>query len=401
MIRRLAMAAVLFLTLCCVVPAADVVVTKTGSGKSAIDVSGLRGAGGASALFLKTLETDLVRSGWFVISSPGQGGIVVTGSCRESGGSLAVMCDVRNVGASSSYLAQTFRGDAARARRLAHEVADEIVRAVKGVPGIACTRIAMVGARQGKKDLYVCDYDGQNLTQLTREGVPCLGPGWSPAGDRIVYMSFVRGYPDVYLIELANLRRTRISAYPGLNSGAAISPDGRTVALTLSKDGNPELYLMGLDGSRLTRLTRTLTAAEASPAWSPDGSQLVYVSDQSGSPQLYIISRAGGQGRRLTYRGSENVAPDWGPDGRIVCSSRQQGRYQICVIDPATGEPELLTSGGADHEDPSWAPNGRHIVYTRVAGYKKDLYVLDTMKDPEVRLLTIGGDWYSPSWSAK
>jgi Tol biopolymer transport system component len=100
-------------------------------------------------------------------------------------------------------------------------------------------------------------------------------------------------------------------------------------------------------------------------------------------------------------RGSENVSPDWGPDGRIAFSSRRDGRYHICTIDPSTGRGEQHTGDNADHEEPSWARDARHIVYVRTVVYHADLYVLDTLGDPEVRLTTFQGDWYSPAWSPR
>ena len=169
----------------------------------------------------------------------------------------------------------------------------------------------------------------------------------------------------------------------------------------LSKDGNPELYVRHLDGDRLTRLTRTAYAAEASPSWSPDGKQIVFVSDRSGSPQLYVVGHTGGQARRVSFRGSENVAPDWGPSGSIACSSRRGGRYQICTVDLVSGEKRQLTSGDADYEDPSWAPDGRHIVCARTSGFHSDLYVLDVLGDPPLRLTNLAGEWYCPAWSPK
>ena len=166
-------------------------------------------------------------------------------------------------------------------------------------------------------------------------------------------------------------------------------------------DGNPELYIVELRSGRLTRLTKTRHAAEASPSWSPDGRLIVFVSDSSGSPQLYVASRSGGKHRRITFRGNENVSPDWGPGGKIVYSSRREGRYQICVVDPSSGETIQLTRDYVDHEDPSWAPDGRHIVYSRTVQYRSSLYILDTMGDPEIPLMSMRGDWYSPAWSPK
>lgn len=388
-----------FLLLLFPVYGVDVTVVKSGAIKSAVDLSGFNCSGGeAAALFRKTLEDDLIRSGWFTIAGKGKGTISVLGSCSESGGSLGVECRVSAV-AARDFLHKTFNEQKTMARRLAHTVADEIVLAVKGRRGIASTRIAMIGSRNGKKNLYLCDSDGGNLVQVTREGAICLAPAWCPDGRSLVYTSFHRGFPDVYMIDLAIKERRRIAAYPGLNAGADVSPDSENMTLTLSKDGNPDLYVMNLRTDRLTRLTRTRYAAEASPSWSPDGKQIVFVSDKSGSPQLYVMDRTGSEERRITVRGDENVAPDWGPDGRIAFSSKRQGRYQICVIDMTTRKEMQMTTEYADYEDPSWAPDGRHIVCSRTERYHSDLYVLDTMGDPAVRLTTIEGNWYFPAWS--
>ena len=125
------------------------------------------------------------------------------------------------------------------------------------------------------------------------------------------------------------------------------------------------------------------------------------MSNKTRRPNLYIISRSGGREKKITFTGSENVGPDWGPEGKIVYTSRREGKYHVCVTDPDTGETLQLTSDHADYEDPSWAPDGRHIVCSRIVGYKSELYVLDTLGDPPVRLLHHDGDWYAPAWSPK
>jgi TolB protein len=379
--------------------AADsITIRKPGDGvKSSLDLGGMRVSGPAGGLFLQTLENDLRRSGWFVVTRTGSGGILVQGTANDSGGSLSVLCEARAAG--TSRMRKNYRENSASARRLAHQVADDLVMALKGVRGIASTRIAMIGSRGGRKDLYICDADGGSVVQVTRDGVPCLSPSWSPTGTFLTYTSYRKGFPDVYRIELKEMRRSAIARFPGLNSSAAISPAGNTMALSLSKDGNPDLYVMSAQGGTPTRITRTAHAVESSPSWAPDGSRLAFVSDRSRSPQLYIMSAGGQNERRMTMQGNENVSPDWGPNGKIVYSSRRGGVYQLCILDPATGVSEQITTDGSDHEDPSWAPNGRHIVYTRTSSYRKSLYVLDTLGDPEVRLSPTDGDWSSPAWS--
>jgi TolB protein len=280
-------------------------------------------------------------------------------------------------------------------------MADDIVQAVTGHKGIASMRIVLVGNRTGKKELYLCDSDGGDVRQLTGEGRIAIAPNWSPDGNSIVYTSYMRNFPDICRIDLNRNQRTSLASYSGLNTGASISPDGKDLALILSKDGNPELYIKNIRSGKLTRLTNTPRAAEASPDWSPDGSQLVYASDQGGTgrPQLYTISRDGGTPRRISNRGTENVAPDWGPNGLIACASRTGGQYVIAVIQPASGQMTYLVSDGADYEDPSWAPDGRHIVAARSVKYQSSIYLLDTVSDRPVALLQGNGNWYSPDCS--
>jgi TolB protein len=372
---------------------AQIRIVGDGADKTTIGLAGLQaGAGDAERLFVQTLQQDLARSGWF---KPGgaTAAIQVTGVVTPT----SVTCAVDAGAGGKRYFERVFAEPGDSPRQRAHRVCDAIVEAVKRVPGIASLRVALIGSRAGKKDLYVCGMDGADLVQLTRDGAPCLAPNWYPDAQALVYTSLHRGFPDVYRVDLRSLGRTAISSYPGINAGAAISPDGREMALALSRDGNPELYVKNLGTGKLRRLTKTRGAAEASPSWSPDGKRIAYVSDSTGAPQVYAIDAAGGRPTRLSLRGSENVSPDWGPDGRIAYSGKRQGRYQICVYDPTTRDETQVTSEAVDYESPAWARNARHLLVERTEGYHTDVYLLDTLGDVPVRLTNLQGDWYAPA----
>jgi len=405
MIKYWSVVLLLSLTLAAHADEVSVVVSHSGANaKSVLDLSGFKQSDGtAEKLFRQTLENDLKRSGWFTIASEGKkGAYAVKGTCRQAGRNLAVGCLVDNVLNNSTIMDKSYNSESTQARKLAHAAADDIVFAIKKVKGMASTRIAFAGKRQGAKpNVFICDADGENMMQITRDNAICRFITWTPDAASILYTGYVGGYPDVYMINLSSYQKKNVASYPGINAGAVLSPAGGRMAIVLSKDGNPDVYLTDASGKNPKRIVRTPFASEASPSWSPDGEQIVFVSDKSGSPHLYIVGSDGADPKRVTWKGNEDVSPEWGPNGKIVYTSRRQGKYQICVLDVATKKEDQLTGDWVDHEDPSWAPDGRHIVCSQTSNYHSDLYILDTLGDPAVRLTTSPGEWYSPSWSSK
>ncbi len=374
--------------------AQQVIVKKSGEGKIAINLGSYRAWNdAASRTFMSVLKADLNRSGYFTVTASG-GQISVSGIFKAEN-DLQAEVQVHNIATRARLLGKTYKGPSDAASDLAHKVADEILFAVTGKKGMASGKIALVGNRSGSKELYVCDMDGNNLRQVTRDRSIVVGPGWSPDGKNVIYTSYKRGYPNVFMTG----RSAPLSNLGGLNASGAISPDGKSMAVILSKNGNPELYVKSLRTGLLTRLTRTRNGNEASPCWSPDGKHIAYVSDTSGRPQIYIISRDGGRPQRLTNSGTENVAPDWGKNGFIVFCSRIGGHYRIAIANPTAKSMRVLETDWADYEDPSWAPDGRHIVCSRTSKHRSSIYLLDTLQDSPVALISGSGDWFSPACS--
>lgn len=392
------------LTACLYCPA-QVRVTKALSEVSFLDLSGFKsGADNISVGFRRTLESDLTRSDWFNLSGTARAEFTVTGGVEPDGTRLIIRCEAYNTMTRERCFSKTYKGEEHEARSLAHRVADDLVFALTGQPGMAAAKIVMAGNRTGKKELYVCDADGANLRQLTRDNALSLAPRWSPDGRQIVYTSYYRTqFPDIFLIELSTGARRCLADFPGLNSSATFAPNGSELALILSKDGNPDLFIMNINGDRLTRLTSTKRAAEASPSWSPDGEQIVFVSDSSGAPQLYITSREGGAPRRIAVGGAQNVDPDWGANGYIVYSSLIGGQFRLYVFNPATGAARPISGDDASYEDPSWAPDGRHIFCVRRQKYNSRIFIIDTLSPSCINLLqeSVKGDWFSPDCSGK
>lgn len=373
------------------------VVKAAGTGKEPVSLENLKCTGDAANLFRQVLEQDLKRSGWFEIEAGRFSNFTISGVAAViQGGGLETRIQVAWTGGSFSWGDSTV--GVREARWQAHRLSDEVVRRVKGCQGMAATRIAFVGKEGRGGSICIADSDGYGLQRFEQESTSPLSPYFSPDGKSIYYTSFIRNYACVYRFLIQGGKREALANFTGMNSGGAVSPDGRLVAVILSQPGNPELYCINTSTRKATRLTNTPRAAEASPTWSPDGEHIAYVSDATGSPQIYVIDSATKKATRVSMRGSQNVAPSWGPDGRIAYSSKQ-GNFNIVVYDPRTGVSKTITDGGADYEDPSWAPDGRHIICSKREGRACTLWVLDTEGDKAVKLGLPIGDWRAPDWS--
>lgn len=342
-------------------------------------VSPLGGSDGAAAT--KVLQNDLALSGYFILGGANSS---YTAKGTASGSLQGQVVD-RSGGI---VLSKTYNGST---RENAHQFANDIIETLTGQKGIAGTKITFIATRSGKKEVYLADFDGSNVRQLTRDGTISVHPSLSPDGRRIAYTGYQSGYADVYVIDIASGSRNRIVNFPGTNSGATYSPDGGELALTISKDGNPELYTVSASGGGAQRLTRT-RGVESGPTWSPDGSEIIYSSDQGGSPQLYRISSSGGTGRQIPTGRGYCTEPNWSPDGKKVAFNvRSGGEFQIAVLDLAGGATRTLATG----QDPAWGADSRHVIFTDGGA----LYMLDTVSSRKNKIVDGLGKITEPSWS--
>ncbi len=344
------------------------------SDKLSIALTGLSGGD------LETLRKDLALSGYFSVTAPAEAQYTV----KASGELQGVVTDKGG----QTMLSKSYSG---AGRERIHRFADDIVETLTGNRGIANTKIAFVATRTGKKEIFTCDADGANITQLTHDNTISVSPNLSADGSSLVYTGYQSGYPDVYRIQLGSGARSRIMKYPGTNSGAAFSPDGGRIAVTLSKDGNPELYVTGSGGGSAQRLTRT-AGVESSPTWSPDGRSLIYSSDEGGSPQLFRIAAGGGSPSRLSTGFGYNTEPNWSPDGKkITFNTRSGGSFTVAILDLASGNTRTVGEG----MDPVWGADSRHILFASGSS----LILLDAQTGGRITLASGLGKISEPTWS--
>jgi TolB protein len=373
------LASLIFASASCLFAAETPTITISKSDKLAVAIGTLGGAEGAQAA--KILQNDLAMSGFFNLVPAASAAFVIGGT---AGGSLAGSVTDR---AGKTVLSKTYSGSA---RGKVHAFGDEIIETLTGNKGIADSKIAFVGTRTGKKEIYVADADGAGVHQLTNDGTISVGPRLSPDGRSLVYTGYKSGYADVYEIDLASGARNRIIKFPGTNTGASYSPNGRELAVIVSKDGNPELYTTSAGGGGARRLTHT-AGVESSPTWSPGGDEIIYSSDDRGGPQLFRISSGGGSGRLLSTGHGYNTEPNWSPDGKKVAFTVREGGFSIAILDLGSGNVRVVASG----QGPAWGADSRHLIYADGGS----VILLDAQTGQKTTVVSGLGKISEPTWS--
>lgn len=298
----------------------------------------------------------------------------------------------------SVLFARRYGGEDDLLRRVAHQLADDLVRHYTGQPGVAMTRIAFVSRHGAGKEIYLMDYDGRRIRRLTTTGTINLSPVWSPPGEELAYVSWRGKQPGVYVISSEGVLGQLSTIGGELSSAPDWSPDGRRLVYSSDVEGDTELYVLDRSSGRNTRLTRH-PAIDTSPAFSPNGREIAFTSDRSGTPQIYLMDAEGLNLRRVSWNSNYNDSAAWSPDGgRLAYVSRIDRRFDIVLLDLSTDRVTRLTWGEGNNENPRFSPDGRHLVFASDRAGSYDIYTL-RVDGSDVRRLTRGGDSFTPDWS--
>lgn len=344
---------------------------------------------------------------------PANASMIALGNMTATGKNLSVsgwLMDLTNT-AAPPMLSKVYTGPATAkgARKLAHEMANDIVSLLSGgVPGIALTHIVYSHQIGNVSELWVMDYDGANAHQITHLGTESIMARWSPDAGEIAFTCFMPYHgvvsAQICLYSMAAKRVMYFPRFPGTNSAPAWSPDGNELSFSSSMRGDPEIWVANSDGTHPKQLTFAPHSDNTSPVWNPKtGQQIAFVSDRGGLPGLYMMGSDGSDVTKINLPGMGYVVdPTWSPNGQLLAFSwrRRNGNYDIYVMDIATHQLLQLTRDAGRNERPWWAPDGRHLVFQSDRTGTDQIWTM--MADGTgLRQLTHSGKNFSPNWSWK
>ncbi len=296
---------------------------------------------------------------------------------------------------------KSFRGNESSLRRLAHIAADRIIQTLTGHRGIADTKIAFSNNSTKHKEIYMVDYDGENLKKLTNDKSIALLPRWSKDG-RIYYTTYRYKNPDIFAIDLKAGKIAPIVMRKGLALIGGVSPDGHALVFTSSTGPNPSVYIYNLETGERKQITNK-QSVDGSPSYSPDGKYITFVSNRAGNPQIYVMDLETGHTRPLTKTFNWSDSPQWSPTGEWIVFAGRESPYHpfdIFLVDLTGTQLRRLTTDAGSNEDPTWSPDGRFIAFTSTRdGGRRKLYVMDADGSAPHLIANLPGDTFTPHWS--
>jgi len=241
-----------------------------------------------------------------------------------------------------------------------------------------------------------------DLSKLRSVGAVAL----SPDGRRIAYTITMRDEPgrpygQLWIMDLATQKSTRIGGDKDRGGGPLWSPDGKWLVFFGKQGDKSGLMIAKPDGSDVTALVSPggtnspLPGTGNEVTWSPDSKQIAYISstpddraaEARGDPMVIT---------RYLYK------PDAG-EGMTHFNDNQ--RLHIFVVDVATKQTRQLTKGNTDEHSIDWSPDGKELLYltnpepNQDEFFNYDVYALKLADNTSRRITATEFIEYDPLWS--
>jgi len=309
---------------------------------------------------------------------------------------------------------KSYTGSTDDLRTIAHSYCDDILKRLTGKKGFFMTKFLVARSTiKNEKEIFVMDWDGSNLKQLTHHRTTSQSPAWSRDGAQMAYTSFLyhkkrkTRNADLILYDFRTRKRFIMSSQQGINSGPSFDPKSDAVFMRISKKGVSDIYKLSNAGKTIKQVTDGPRGAmNVEPAISPDGTKMVFSSDKGGRPMIYLKNLLTGKTRRLTHAGVYNSSPAWSPDGKkITFAGWEKDHFDVFVMNADGSNLERLTTAKktngkmSNNEYPSFSPDGRFILFASNRTMNYQLYIVNIDSKDSNRLTFDNKNYYKPQWS--
>ena len=104
---------------------------------------------------------------------------------KQEGGTLVTEFRLFDLFSTNQVFGLELKVDKNFPRLAAHHFSEQVIKNLEGTPGIGTSEICFSAGSTGSKEIYVADYDGANMKQVTKHNSISIKPKMSPDRSRV------------------------------------------------------------------------------------------------------------------------------------------------------------------------------------------------------------------------
>jgi Tol biopolymer transport system component len=154
-------------------------------------------------------------------------------------------------------------------------------------------------------------------------------PQFSPDGNRLAFQTECSGYAEVWICDRDGSNLTQITRLETFAGSPHWSPDGKFLAFDYRPGQNSEIYVVEVGGSHALPIARFADADNVFPTWSRDGQWIYFASNRGGKTfQVWKVAVRNGfalQSAPVQVTSNGGFATAESADGRFLFYSNASG----------------------------------------------------------------------------
>jgi len=223
-----------------------------------------------------------------------------------------------------------------------------------------------VGAKKSK--IVIGDYT-LSYQQTIIQGGLNIFPKWADSKQReIYYTSLSSGVPTLYKINIFSGKRQAIYHSDGMIVCSDVSKNGDKIILSMAPNGHSDIYVLDLAINKLTRVSR-YKGIDVNGHFINNDKQIVFISDRLGTPNIFLKNLSGGGVEKMVDFGSNNSSCSTYKDYIIYSSKERKSNsnsrnFNLYLISSKSNYVRMLTSKGIN-QFPQFSDDGESVLYIK------------------------------------
>ncbi len=219
-----------------------------------------------------------------------------------------------------------------------------------------------------KSEIIIADYTLTYQKVIIKDGLNIF-PKWATnSQESFYYTSYKSGLPILMKKNIYTGYKEQIVKSDGMIVCSDVSSDGSQLLLTMAPDGQPDIYLYDINEKVKTRLTK-YKGIDVGGSFVENDTKVVFVSDRLKYPNVFA-KKIGKRGiERLVYHGRNNSACTTFKN-YIVYSSREtnnefgRNSFNLYLISTTSDFIRRLTTTGLN-QFPKFSADGETILFIK------------------------------------